>query len=159
NFGRGSGLGTLATLRGVAYFAAGDDTNGIKLWRSDGTAAGTRILKDVFPRNFCAFRGQLYFAGSDGVHGTQLWKTAGTEEGTVAVTSDLPSDNHGSYFDSPYSLCVVGDQLFFFSPSGNPLRPFGLWKSDGESQPLKLAEFIGAQSVVAGCPMICGLEP
>jgi ELWxxDGT repeat protein len=33
----------------TAYFAADDGVNGIELWKSDGTAAGTTLVKDINP--------------------------------------------------------------------------------------------------------------
>ncbi|HEX8912057.1 MAG TPA: hypothetical protein VF796_06825, partial [Humisphaera sp.] len=44
-----SDLDRVVTLDGVAYFpgcTGGADT---ELWRSDGTAAGTRLVKDLIP--------------------------------------------------------------------------------------------------------------
>ena len=33
----------------VAYFAATDAAHGEELWRTDGTAAGTKLVKDIRP--------------------------------------------------------------------------------------------------------------
>src|SRR4029079_2350348 len=35
--------------KGALFFAANDGVNGQALWRSDGTAAGTTLVKDVRP--------------------------------------------------------------------------------------------------------------
>ena len=34
-------------LGGVIYFSAGDETHGWELWKSDGTAAGTVMVRDI----------------------------------------------------------------------------------------------------------------
>src|SRR5262249_43784099 len=111
----------------------------------------------VVPNNFVSFRNQLYFSGSDGVSGNQLWRTDGTEAGTVSVSDALPTGSgYEPYGLGPYGLSVIGNQLYFFSSSGNPLRPYGVWKSDGISpQVSKLGEFAGAVGQ-AICPMLCG---
>ena len=33
----------------MLYFQANDGMNGIELWRSDGTSAGTNLVKDINP--------------------------------------------------------------------------------------------------------------
>ncbi len=39
----------LTNMGGTLYFSAYDPTNGYELWKSDGTAAGTTLVKDVNP--------------------------------------------------------------------------------------------------------------
>ena len=37
----------LAVVGNTLYFAANDGTNGTELWKSDGTASGTVMVKDI----------------------------------------------------------------------------------------------------------------
>jgi ELWxxDGT repeat protein len=74
---------------GLAYFVANDGQTGPGLWRSDGTAAGTFLLKDITPgpygsspTNLTDVNGTLYFTAA----GT--WRTDGTPAGTVRVPGD-----------------------------------------------------------------------
>src|SRR4051794_11423610 len=72
-------------MNGAIYYRATDPTHGDELWRSDGTAAGTSLLKDIRPgigkgnpRGLTVVGNTLFFSASDGVNGNQLWKTDGT---------------------------------------------------------------------------------
>ena len=39
----------LVVVNDVLYFKANDGVNGVELWKTDGTAGGTQILKDACP--------------------------------------------------------------------------------------------------------------
>ncbi|WP_431620994.1 ELWxxDGT repeat protein [Limnospira platensis] len=98
------------------YFQANDDTNGTELWKSDGTEAGTVLVKDInpgtgnsSPSNFTVFNDTLYFQANDGTNGTELWKSDGTEAGTVLV-KDI---NPGTRNSFPSNFTVVNDTLYF----------------------------------------------
>ena len=40
---------SLTNVNGTLFFTANDGTNGTELWKSDGTAAGTVLVKDINP--------------------------------------------------------------------------------------------------------------
>jgi ELWxxDGT repeat protein len=93
------------------------------LWKTDGTEAGTVLLKDsgygadFFPQYMTNLNGTLYFSS-----GSDLWKSDGTVAGTVPV---FEASNHLN----PRYLTNVGGMLYFrgFDEAhGNEL-----WKSDG----------------------------
>ena len=72
---------SLTNVAGTLFFSATDGTYGRELWRSDGTAAGTALVRDIrrastgsFPRFLTNVAGTLYFSANDGTHGYELWK-------------------------------------------------------------------------------------
>ena len=94
---------------------------GAELWRTDGTADGTVLVKDInagsassSPGSRISFGGLLYFTADDGVHGRELWRTDGTEAGTQMV-ADLAPGADGS---APANLTVVGNKLWFTASDG-----------------------------------------
>ena len=72
-------------------FQATDAVNGTELWITDGTDAGTMLLKDIYagatnstPGNFFRLAdGKVLFAATDAVSGRELWVTDGTAAGTT----------------------------------------------------------------------------
>ena len=98
----GSSPQDLLTIGNTTYFTADDGIHGRELWKTDGTAAGTMIVKDINPGKddsnptyLTELNGQLYFAADDGTDGNELWKSDGTESGTVMVEDLFP----GTYYD------------------------------------------------------------
>jgi ELWxxDGT repeat protein len=80
---------TIAGLGNHFYFRGDDGVGGAELWRTDGTPAGTTLVRDLVPGRFGAFpfgllrAGRLvYFVAADGRGGTTLWRTDGTTVGT-----------------------------------------------------------------------------
>ena len=90
--GKSSNPGPVIEVNGTLYFSAYDDNNGVELWKSDGTAAGTVLVRDIrtglngsTPQLSTNVNGTLYFRANDGSNGNELWKSDGTSAGTVLV--------------------------------------------------------------------------
>jgi ELWxxDGT repeat protein len=73
HIGAGSNPANLANVNGVLYFQANDGTHGRELWMSDGSVAGTSLVKDIAPgaihsnpSNLTNVAGVLYFTTDDG---------------------------------------------------------------------------------------------
>jgi trimeric autotransporter adhesin len=114
------------------YFAANDGTNGYELWKSNGTAAGTVLVKNInpginnsYPDSFTNVNGTLYFRANDGTNGEELWKSDGTAAGTVLVKNINPGINNSD----PGYFTNVNGTLYFTANDGANGRE--LWKSNG----------------------------
>jgi ELWxxDGT repeat protein len=90
---------------GLAVFAANDGVLGSELWRTDGTAAGTVLLKNINPgaagsnpRNFLAAGNLVYFSAETDSEGTELWVTDGTAAGTRSLGDLHPGVASGQGF-------------------------------------------------------------
>ena len=147
-----------AAVGDTLFYSGQDATHGQELWKSDGTSAGTMLVKDILagngssiPDHLTQVGGTLFFVANDGIHGRELWKSDGTEAGTVLVKDILPG-NSGSY---PSNLTNVNGTLFFVAGAeavavavasagaedGTGGR--GLWKSDGTEAGTVLVKNIG----------------
>jgi ELWxxDGT repeat protein len=123
------------------FFTAREGVHGRELWRSDGSRAGTVLVKDITPsdayyasspRSLSAVGRRLFLAADDGRHGRELWSSDGTRAGTVLVR-DIAQSNFGDWHGShPHNLTPFGGRVFFVADpttSDNPDNE--LWRSDG----------------------------
>jgi ELWxxDGT repeat protein len=136
-FPNGSFPTNLTAVGNTLYFIANDGVNGIELWKSDGTAAGTTLVKDINPgantsyaSSLTAVGNTLYFRAYDEVNGSELWKSDGTAAGTTLVKDIYPGSTSGFLNGSfPEYLTPLGNTLYFVADDGVNGRE--LWKSDG----------------------------
>lgn len=128
----------LTSFQDKLFFFAGDD-----LWMSDGTAAGTVLVREFSrePINLTVHQGFLYFYG-DGAEPTEraLWRSDGTNAGTVRA-AEMPSHFDGN---QPLFTTSAGPLLFLWNLT--VIGESGLWVSDGTTagtrwvSPVYLAE-------------------
>jgi ELWxxDGT repeat protein len=148
-------------LNGLVIFQATDATHGREYWKTNGTIAGTSILKDInpgpgnvnsaftIPFSF-AFKGKAFFIANDGTHGDEIWFTNGTEDSTLLL-KDIQS---GAFASTSILNAVRIDNKFFFT-STDIFSRFEMWTSDGTSAGTQLfksfspADFSGSPYIFA----------
>src|SRR5205085_1649083 len=81
---------SLVDASGQLIFIGHDEAHGHEVWRSDGTAAGTHIVKDIVagpgssaPRLLASLGTTTFFSCEE----SGLWKTDGTDAGTVNLNN------------------------------------------------------------------------
>lgn len=101
-----------------------------QLWKSDGTEAGTTMVKNINPsgdsyiKNFTVLNGMLYFTAYDNTNFYRLWRSDGTSTGTYFL--NIPQGPNGTQI---FSLTVFENHLYFQANDG--VNGYELWKSDG----------------------------
>ena len=106
-----------------------------ELYKSDGTAAGTMIVKDVnggrATRNLWslqAFGNKLVFTSLSVQTGREVWISDGTTNGTK-ILKDLFAGEVGGVLNAGFA--ASGGNIFFAGDDG--AHGLELWKSDGSS--------------------------
>ncbi len=154
--------GLFVEMGDIIYFTANDGSNGIELWRTDATEAGTWMVKNIGTgaNSMCqsvygcgpehiVMNNILYFRASDNVYGAEIWRSDGTEAGTYMVKDINPGlgDCSNSIFMSAQYFTEMNDILYFAADGGG--NNIELWRSDGTEAGTYLVKdlAIGSSSV------------
>ncbi len=134
-------VGESAVVGDVLFFAASTTSDGSQLWRTDGTEAGTGLVKDLGqnagPSSLTVFQGLLYFVAGNGDSQAGLFRSDGSADGTRMVVRLPPA----SRFDG--GLTVFGGELYF--GAADPVGGDQLWKTDGtEDGTVRVTDFFPA---------------
>lgn len=121
-------------LNSILVFRATTSANGFEYFRTDGTAAGTALVKDIVPGATSGVVGsvepvvyhdKVYFTGKTAALGEELWVTDGTDAGTALFKDSFP----GATGSTPNEIIVLNDKLLFFAKS--PTAGREIFVSDG----------------------------
>jgi trimeric autotransporter adhesin len=122
----------LLYFNAIDYFSTSYPTS--QLWRTDGTAEGTQMVKqinangDAYPHYLTDVDGLLFFQANDGPHGFQLWSTNGQDAGTKMVKEMSPPGSNSGLSD----FTSAKGRLFFLKD--RYLGKAELWSSDGTEE-------------------------
>lgn len=139
-------------LNGYSYFTADDGIHGRELWKTNGTNAGTQLVKDINPGaassnddntnpDITASGNKVFFVADGGVGAFGLWASDGTSNGTHFV-GDF-SYGAGVY---PSYLTDVNGSLFFalsYYDFNYYTYVNQVWKIDNNEQPILIADLTG----------------
>lgn len=130
------GYGNLKFVKNgsTVYFVAEDGVHSQELWKTDGTAEGTMMVKDLapgdlgsFPVHLEVYNGKLmFFAHQAPEKDFNLWITDGTESGTTKLSEEDFTFNLTTFY---FDLFEYSGKIYFAGNSEFNGRE--LWVSDG----------------------------
>lgn len=110
-----------AVAAGALFFVANDRAHGSELWKTDGTPAGTVLVRDIRPGpassrigTMAAGGDRVFFSADDGVHGVELWTSDGTPSGTH-LAAEVAEGLRSSF---PREIARIGNRVFFSADDG-----------------------------------------
>lgn len=123
----------LTYFNGSLYFMQKTSTGGRGLWKSDGTAVGTILIKDFGPgdtsRESIVVSGDRMYLAAPSETGdpsdVALWISDGTATGTTRVAATTPGNPHGLI-----KFFVIHGVVYLTANDGIHDTP-GLWTTDG----------------------------
>jgi len=126
-----------AVIGNSMIFRGNDGLTGVEIWKTDGTATGTIMLKDIYPGEvnptlknssnpdaLFNYQGKVYFRAYDPATHTELWETDGTIAGTKVVNDLCPGQHCGGI---PAGFNIFNNTLYFGATDASA-RGFELWK-------------------------------
>jgi len=112
-------IGSGMSVMGNSLYLGGKNSYDFEPYKSDGTLAGTVLLKDIrvgslamgsSPTYFTKVNNTMCFVANDSINGNQIWKTDGTTTGTkmAYAVADTISSN-----EAPVARIALNNYLLF----------------------------------------------
>ena len=115
----------IKNFNGKFFIAADDVTHGYEPWITDGTATGTKLVKDIYKNkgsslslnlfSFVYSKQGLYFAANDSTTGAELWLSDGSSTGTKEVANINP----GKKGSNPVIAGILNKHLLINADDGD----------------------------------------
>lgn len=145
----------LTVLNSTCFFTA-DDGTGKKLWKTNGTTAGTVPYIDLNtnttianPSGLEVFGNELvYAANPNSITGNELYKTDGA--GNVTLIRDMRTAALAS--SNPQKITALGNWIYFSADNGQTGRE--LWRSNGTYDGTQLVKDINTVGGGGGQPTL-----
>lgn len=129
----------LTPVGNTLFFTAYTEEEGIELWQSDGTDAGTQMVKAILPGydggfnptfrspdiQLIALDSILLFVANSPTDGWELWRSNGSDIGTFVLKDIFPGSNNSNI----RNLTKVGSKAFFIADDG--VHGLETWVTDG----------------------------
>ena len=144
----------ITKMGNTIYFIARDQSNGLAVWKTDGTAAGTMLIKSIaavpffnYPFELRAYNNLLIFHSVDIVNGFNVWKSDGTTAGTQVIKT-IYNSNVSPNFRCNFNV-INGTCCFKVMDQEHGME---LWTTDGTTAGTQLMKDIwpGPGSGLAG---------
>ena len=142
--------GEFAAVNDTLYFVASGAGSGNNLWKTDGTAAGTSLVKEITSASFkdidhlTAGSNHVFFIAEVDEFGRELWASDGTEEGTFMLIDSKPGEEDGFRSFEDISFHLLGDKILF--PGFDETHGRELWSSDATIEGTVLVKDINTRS-------------
>jgi ELWxxDGT repeat protein len=115
--------------------------NSLEVWKSDGTATGTTLVKELVaiwnsPANLTSALGLVFFSAQpEGTNDTRVWRTDGTDEGTFPITAQLDGNGSGPSGTAHPTQFIEYNGALYLVARSSQLFPYpktvGILKTDG----------------------------
>ena len=142
----------MTNVNGTLFFTIGPAGADAELWKSDGSEAGTVLVKDISPGDqniyygLTSAYGILMFAYGNSAQGIELWRSDGTAAGTKIV-----KDINQGMFSSVPQYIAFNNGLFLFG-ADNGVNGYELWKSNGTTVGTTIVKDINQASTSSSYP-------
>lgn len=126
-----------------AYFYCTDGVNGFEIWVTDGTEAGTYMVKDITPGSTSTSiyteapifgnnlrDGKFYFFCFTQAAGYEPWVSDGTEAGTFMLADISPGAGSSAVSYTYNQFYNYNGAMYFFASQFNSYK-YDLYKTDG----------------------------